>query len=58
MCENPKLLTYYSLNLDLCLETDVIGTFISMALVQSKNNDRELLYPIAYGSKILNDVEK
>ena len=28
-----------------------------MALLQSEQNDRELLYPIAYGSKTLTSVE-
>ena len=29
-----------------------------MVLMQSKNNDRESMYPIAYGSKTLTDAER
>lgn len=43
--------------MDLYLETDASGVAIGMALMQSENNDRSILYPIAYGSKILTDAE-
>ena len=48
---------YYRPELDLYIETDASGRGISMALLQSQNNDREGLYPIAYGSKNLTSAE-
>ena len=51
LCSDPKLLRYYRPKLDLFLETDASGIAIGMALLQSESNDRESLYPIAYGSK-------
>ena len=57
MCNSPKLLRYYRPNLDLYLETDVSGVAIRMALLQSEQNDRESLYPIAYGSKTCTNAE-
>ena len=57
LCENDKLLRYYRPNLDLYLETDASGVAIGMALLQSETNDRETLYPIAYGSKTLTNAE-
>ena len=53
----PNLLRYYRPELDLFLETDVSGIAIGMALLQGESNDRESLYPIAYGSKTLMDAE-
>ena len=44
-------------DLELFLKTDASGVAIGMALLQSGNYDRELLYPIAYGSKTLTDAE-
>ena len=38
-------------------ETDASGVAIGMALLQSDNNERESLYPIAYGSKTLTEAE-
>ena len=57
MCNSPKLLRYYRPDLDLYLETDASGVAIGMALLQSDENDRNSLYPIAYGSKTLTNVE-
>ena len=57
LCNDPNLLRYYRPELDLFLETDASGVAIGMALMQSENNDRESLYPIAYGSKTLTDTE-
>ena len=57
LCKEGKLLRYYRPNLDLYLETDASGVAIGMALSQSETNDRESLYPIAYGSKTLTDAE-
>ena len=57
MCNSPKLLRYYRPDLDLYLETDASGVAIGMALLQSDENDRSSLYPIAYGSKTLTDAE-
>ena len=57
MCNSPKLLRYYRPDLDLYLETDVSGVTIGMALLQSEQNDRSSLYPIAYGSKTLTSAE-
>ena len=57
LCNNEKLLHYYKTELDLFLETDTSRVAIGMALMQSESNDRESLYPIAYGSKTLTDAE-
>ena len=57
MCNSPKLLRYYRPDLDLYLETDASGVAIGMALLQSEQNDRSSLYPIAYGSKTLTGAE-
>ena len=51
MCNSPKLLRYYRPDSDLYLETDASGVAIGMALLQSEGNDKNSLYPIAYGSK-------
>ena len=56
LCNDPKLLRYYRSELDLFLKTDASGIAIVMALLQSESNDRESLYPIAYGSKMLTDA--
>ena len=53
MCNSPKLLRYYRPD----LETDASTVAIGMALLQSGENDRNSLYPIAYGSKTLTDAE-
>ena len=57
LCESEKLLRYYRPDLDLYLETDASGVAIGMSLLQSETNDRESLYPIAYGGKTLTDAE-
>ena len=57
MCNSPKLLRYYRPDLDLYLETDASRVAIGMALLQSEQNDRSSLYPIAYGSKTLTSAE-
>ena len=57
MCNSPKLLRYYRPDLDLYLETDASRVAIGMALLQSDENDRSSLYPIAYGSKTLTGAE-
>ena len=44
--------------MDLYVETDVSGKSIGMALLQSNSNERDSLYPIACGSKILTAVER
>ena len=46
-----------SSDLDLFLETDASGKGIGMALLQSENDHRDSLYPIAYGSKTLTPAE-
>ena len=57
MCNSPKLLRYYRPDLDLYLETDASGVAIGMVLLQNDENDRNSLYPIAYGSKTLTSAE-
>ena len=57
LCSDPKLLRYYRPELDLFLETDASKIAIGMALLQSESNERELLYPIVYGSTTLTDAE-
>ena len=52
-----KILKYYRPDLDLFLETDASGKGIGMALLQSKENQRNSLYLIAYGSKTLTPAE-
>ena len=43
-----KVLKYHRPELELCIETDASGKGIGMALLQSENNERSSLYPIAY----------
>ena len=57
LCSEGKLLHYYRPDLELFLETDASGVAIGMALLQSDNNERESLYPTAYGSKTLTEAE-
>ena len=57
LCREGKILKYYRPDLDLFLETDASGKWIGMALLQSKENERNSLYPIAYGSKTLTPAE-
>ena len=57
MCNSPKLQRYYRPDLDLYLETDASGVAIGMALLQSEQNNRSSLYPIAYGSKTLTSAK-
>ena len=57
MCNSPKLLRYYRPDLDLYLKMDASRVAIGMALLQSEGNDRNSLYPIAYGSKTFTDAE-
>ena len=57
LCKEGTVLKYYKPKLDLYLETDVSGKGIGMALLQSDDNERESLYPIAYGSKTLTPAE-
>ena len=57
MYNSPKLLRYYRPDLDLYLETDASGVAIGMALLQSEQNNRSSLYPIAYGTKTLTSAE-
>ena len=52
-----KVLKYYRPELELFIETDANGKGIGMALLQSENNERSSLYPIAYGSKTLTSAE-
>ena len=51
LCNNDKLLRYYRAEPDLYLETGASGIAIGMALMQSENNDRESMHPIAFASK-------
>ena len=53
LCSEGKILKYYRPDLDLYIEMDSSGKGISMALLQSVSNERDSLYPIAYGSKTL-----
>ena len=53
LCQEDKLLRYYRPDLDLYIETDASGVAIGMALLQSEENERNSLYPIAYGSRTL-----
>ena len=57
LCREGKILKYYRPNLELFLETDASGKGIGMALLQSEENERNSLYPIAYGSKTLTPAE-
>ena len=57
LCRERKILKYYKPDLDLFLETDASGKGIRMALLQSEENERNSLYPIAYGSKALTPAE-
>ena len=57
LCREGKILKYYRLDLDLFLETDASGKGIGMALLQSEENHRNSLYPIAYGTKTLTPAE-
>ena len=47
LCKEGKILKYYKPNLDLFLETDASGKGIRMALLQSEEDHRNSLYPIA-----------
>ena len=57
LCKEGTVLKYYKPELDLFLETDASGKGIGMALLQSDSNEKESLYPIAYGSKMLTPAE-
>ena len=57
LCSEGKILKYYRPDLELFLETDASGKGIGMALLQSEENERNSLYPIAYGSKTLTSAE-
>ena len=57
LCESKKLLRYYRPDLDLYLKTDASGVAIGMALLQSEENEKKSLYPIAYGGKTLTSDE-
>ena len=57
LCSEGELLCYYRPDLELFLESNTSGIAMGMALLQSESNNRELLYPIAYGSKTLTDAE-
>ena len=52
-----KVLKYYRADLDLFIKTDASGKGTGMALLQSNSNERDTLYPIAYGSKTLTVAE-
>ena len=57
LCQEGKILKYYKPDLDLYIETNASGKAIGMALLQSENNKRQSLYPIAYGAKTLTSAE-
>ena len=57
LCKEGKSLKYYRPELDLYLEMDASGLAIGMALLQSEENERNSLCPIAYGSQILTSAE-
>ena len=57
LCREGTVLKYYKPELELFLETDASGKGIGMALLQSDSNEKESLYPIAYGSKTLTPAE-
>ena len=57
LCKEGKILKYYKPDLDLFLETDASRKGIGMALLQSVENHRNSLYPIAYGIKTLTPAE-
>ena len=57
LCQEGKILKYYRPDIDLYIELDASGKAIGMALLQSEENDRNSLYPIAYGSKMLKSAE-
>ena len=57
LCSEGKLLRCYRPDLDLYIETDASGKGIGMPLLQSDSNERDSLYPIAYGSKTLTSAE-
>ena len=56
LCSEGKILRYYRPDLDLYVEADASSKGIGMALLQSNSNERDSLYPIAYGSKTLTTV--
>ena len=57
LCKEGKILRYYRPELELFIETDASRKGIGMALLQSENDERSSLYPIASGSKTLTSVE-
>ena len=57
LSKEGKVLKYYRPDLELFIETDASGRGIGMALLQSEQNERSSLYPIAYGSKTLTAAE-
>ena len=57
LSKEGKVLKYYRPDLELFIETDASGKGIGMALLQSQENERSSLYPIAYGSKTLTSAE-
>ena len=57
LSKEGKVLKYYRPELELYIETDASGKGIGMALLQSEENERSSLYPIAYGSKTLTSAE-
>ena len=57
LCKEGKILRYYKPDLELFLETDASGKAIGMVLLQSENDHRNSMYPIAYGSKTLTPAE-
>ena len=57
LSKEGKVLKYYSPELELFIETDASGKGIGMVLLQSEENERSSLYPIAYGSKTLTSAE-
>ena len=57
LSKEGKVLKYYRPDLELFIEMDASGKGIGMALLQSQENERSSLYPIAYGSKTLTSAE-
>ena len=52
LSKEGKVLKYYRPDLELFIEMDASGKGIGMALLQSHENERSSLYPIAYAVRL------